>query len=42
MLIVHGYNLKNYDGIALHFAGGPGNFDTKYEKMINFYKKNFK
>jgi hypothetical protein len=37
-----GYHLTEYDGIALHFAGGPGNFVMKYEKMINFYNKNFK
>jgi hypothetical protein len=37
-----GYYLTEYDGIALHFAGGPGNFVMKYEKMINFYNKNFK
>jgi hypothetical protein len=36
----NGYNLENFNGIAIHFAGGPGNFDLKYEKMINFYNKN--
>lgn len=36
----NGYNLENFDGIALHFAGGPGNFGVKYEKMINFYNNN--
>jgi hypothetical protein len=42
-LISHiGYYLTEYDGIVLHFAGGPGNFPIKYEKMINFYNKNFK
>jgi len=36
----NGYNLKNYDGVALHFAGGPGNFEIKYQKMINYYNNN--
>jgi hypothetical protein len=37
----NGYHLDRYDGVALHFAGGPGNFSVKYDKMINFYNKNF-
>lgn len=37
----NGYHLSKYDGVVLHFAGGPGNFPMKYEKMINFYNNNF-
>lgn len=36
-----GYNTDTFNGTLLHFAGGPGNFLVKYEKMINFYNKNF-
>ncbi len=32
----NGYNLNEFDGVVLHFAGGPGNFNSKYEKMKNF------
>jgi hypothetical protein len=32
------YNDK-FDGTVLHFAGGPGNYDYKLEKMLNYYKK---
>lgn len=32
----NGYNLNEFDGVVLHFAGGPGNFNGKYEKMKNF------
>ena len=40
-LIEHnGYTVENYDGVILHFAGGPGNFSLKYEKMLNYYNKN--
>lgn len=40
-LVSHnGYNINNFSGVALHFAGGPGNFKAKYDKMIN-YKKNY-
>lgn len=39
-LISHnGYNLNYYDGEVLHFAGGPGNFEMKYHKMVNFLEK---
>lgn len=37
----NGYHLDKYDGVAIHFAGGPGNFQIKHDKMINFYNKNF-
>jgi hypothetical protein len=36
----NGYYINEYNGVALHFAGGPGNFNIKYEKMINYYNKN--
>jgi hypothetical protein len=36
-----GYNIENFDGVVLHFAGGPGNFEIKYEKMINYFNKKF-
>lgn len=40
-LISHnGYHTNSFNGVALHFAGGPGNFDTKYDKMIKYYTKN--
>jgi len=40
-LISHnGYNIDSFNGAALHFAGGPGNFDIKYDKMIKYYTKN--
>jgi hypothetical protein len=35
-----GYNLDRYDGTLLHFAGGPGNFATKYNKMLKYIEKN--
>jgi hypothetical protein len=37
----NGYHLDKYDGVAIHFAGGPGNFQIKHDRMINFYSKNF-
>lgn len=40
-LVSHnGYNIDSFDGIALHFAGGPGNFKMKYYKMSNYYQRN--
>jgi hypothetical protein len=40
-LVSHnGYNTNKYDGVVLHFAGGPGNYSIKYEKMLNYYNKN--
>jgi len=40
-LVSHnGYNLDYFDGVVLHFAGGPGNFTIKYDKMLNYYNKN--
>lgn len=33
----NGYNQKYFDGVVLHFAGGPGNYDIKYHKMKSFY-----
>jgi len=42
-LVSHlGYNTENFDGVVLHFAGGPGNFEVKYEKMINYFNKKIK
>jgi hypothetical protein len=38
----NGYNVESYDGVALHFAGGPGSFEHKYDKIINYNNKNFK
>jgi hypothetical protein len=39
-LISHnGYNTDVFDGIVLHFAGGPGNFQFKYNKMQNYISK---
>jgi hypothetical protein len=38
----YGYNMDYYDGTVLHFAGGPGNFEHKYNKIINYKNKNFK
>jgi hypothetical protein len=32
----NGYNIDSFDGVALHFAGGPGNFAMKYTKMSQF------
>jgi lipopolysaccharide biosynthesis glycosyltransferase len=37
----NGYNLKDYDGVLLHFAGGPGNYSIKYDKMKNFYETKY-
>jgi hypothetical protein len=37
----NGYNVETYNGVVLHFAGGPGNFPIKYEKMLSYFKKNF-
>lgn len=39
-LVSHkGYSLNEYDGVALHFAGGPGNFTHKFDKMNKFFNK---
>jgi hypothetical protein len=35
-----GYYLDNFDGLILHFAGGPGSFETKWEKMNSYKNKN--
>lgn len=32
----NGYNIDSFDGVILHFAGGPGNFAIKYTKMSEF------
>lgn len=33
-----GYNFTTpYEGVALHFAGGPGNYPIKYNTMLNYY-----
>ena len=34
-----GYHNDSKDKTVVHFAGGPGNFDLKYEKMNQFIKK---
>lgn len=35
-LVSHnGYNIDKFGGVALHFAGGPENFETKYNKMMS-------
>lgn len=40
-LISHlGYNLSSFDGMALHFAGVPGFYSRKIEKMQNYIKTN--
>jgi hypothetical protein len=40
-LVSHnGYNTEIFNGVALHFAGGPGNFPVKFERMLNYYNKN--
>jgi len=36
----NGYNIDSFNGVVLHFAGGPGNYGIKYDKMINFFNKN--
>jgi hypothetical protein len=36
----NGYHLNEFNGSVLHFAGGPGNFSFKYDKMLDFYNKN--
>jgi len=35
-----GYNNDKYCGTALHFAGGAGNFNMKYHKMLSYIKNN--
>jgi hypothetical protein len=35
-----GYDNNKYSGTALHFAGGPGNFNIKYDKMLSYIKNN--
>ncbi len=35
-------DLIKYDGVVLHFAGGPGNYDFKYEKMLIYFNEYFK
>lgn len=37
-----GCELSFYNGVVLHFAGGPGDFGNKYTKMFNYYEKNIK
>jgi hypothetical protein len=36
----NGYNLSEFNGSVLHFAGGPGSFGIKWDRMNNFFKKN--
>ena len=35
-----GYHLNDSDMTVVHFAGGPGNYSMKKNKMQEFYKKN--
>lgn len=37
----NGYNYKSnqFDGVVLHFAGGPGNYSQKVQTMENYYTK---
>jgi hypothetical protein len=33
-----GYNFSTpYEGVVLHFAGGPGNYPVKHSTMLNYY-----
>jgi lipopolysaccharide biosynthesis glycosyltransferase len=43
-LITHnGYNIdKINEETIVHFAGGPGNYSYKMNKMVDFYEKNIK
>jgi hypothetical protein len=36
-----GYNVARYDGVVLHFAGGPGNYNQKFQKMMEYINENF-
>lgn len=36
----NGYQIDEFNGVAVHFAGGPGNYQVKHEKMNLFFKKN--
>jgi hypothetical protein len=39
----NGYNIDKINGeTIIHFAGGPGNYSYKMDKMILFYEKNIK
>jgi hypothetical protein len=38
--VSHDGNLETYDGVALHFAGGIGNPEHKYNKMIKYINNN--
>lgn len=40
MVSHNGYNVDSFDGTLLHFAGGPGNYITKIDKMKKFFDKN--
>jgi hypothetical protein len=35
-----GYNLSKSDMVVIHFAGGPGNYTIKKNKMLEFYNTN--
>jgi hypothetical protein len=35
-----GNSVESYDGVVLHFAGGIGNPEHKYNKIINYINKN--
>lgn len=35
-----GYYVDKYNGVALHFPGTPGNFQTKFDKMLKYFTKN--
>ena len=34
-----GYEIDEFNGVVVHFAGGPGNYQIKHEKMDLFFKK---
>ena len=36
----NGNNVESYNGVVLHFAGGIGNPEHKYNKIINYINKN--
>jgi len=35
------YENNQFEGTALHFAGGPGNYSHKFNKMTNYYTQYF-
>lgn len=42
-LVAHdGCRISSYNGVLVHFAGGPGQANNKFLNMQNFYEKNIK